>query len=328
MIKKYRKIFFATLSTVVLSYFLFKEIVLTDVFSAFHCFSPFSLSLTFLWFFSIYFIDTVRYRTLLFEKEQKNFKKLFSIITGGSLLLNLLPFRLGELSYVFFMNRELKIPKTQGTLIITIMRAFDMIAVLIFFSLALFKTENLPEVLSNWFLKSISFILFIISFTMLFLIIAQYQAIKKLIESMLAKFLKGSLMEKISTILSAGHHYTRNYGNSYTLLWVGTMSLLYWLLRYLLGFFVVRTLGISIGIWDMFLIESLLMFSVLIPIQGLADLGVFEAKWTLLFILFGVSKEAAITSGLTFHIVIFSATVFFGIYGLLQMPTIYKREAK
>lgn len=328
MVKKYRKIFLATLSTVILSYFLFREIVLTDVFSAFRCFSPFSLSLIFLWFFSMFFIDTVRYRTLLFEKEQKKFKKLFAIITGGNLLLNLLPFRSGELSYIFFMNRELKIPKTQGTLIITIMRVLDMIAIVILFFLALFKTENLPEVFNSWSLKSISFILLLIFFTMLFLIIAQYQAIKKLIESILAKFIKGSLMEKISTTLSAGHHYTRNYGNSYILLWVGTMSLLYWIMRYLLGFFIVRTLGIGIGIWDMFLIESLLFFSVLIPIQGIADLGVFEAKWTVLLILLGVSKEAAITSGLTFHIILLAMTVLFGIYGLLQMSTIDRRGVK
>jgi len=328
MVKKYRKLFLATLSTVILSYFLFREIVLTDVFKAFRCFSPFSLSLIFLCFFSIFLIDAVRYRALLFEKEQKNFKKLFSIITGGNLLLNLLPFRSGELSYIFFMNKELKVSITQGTLIITIMRAFDMIAIVLLFALALFKTENLPEVLNNWFLKSISFILLIIFFTMLFLVIAQYQAIKKLIESILAKFLKESLMEKIRSVLSAGHHYTKNYGNSYTLLWVGTMSLLYWILRYLLGFFAVRTLGIGIGIWDMFLIEGLLFFSVLIPIQGLADLGVFEAKWTVLCILCGVSKEAAITSGLTFHIILLAMTVLFGIYGLLQMSTIDRRGVK
>ena len=206
------------------------------------------------------------------------------------------------------------------------MRTFDMIALLTLFSFALFKTENMPEALNNWFLKSVSLVLLLIAFTTLFIIVAQYQVIKKLVESILSKFLKGNLMEKVSTVLNAGHHYTRSYGNRDTLLIVGTMSLVHWLLRYLLGFFVVRTLGIHIGLWEMFLISSLLMFSVLIPIQGLGDFGVFEAKWTVLFILFGISKKAAIISGLAFHIVLLSITVLFGIYGLFEMSAIYKNE--
>jgi uncharacterized membrane protein YbhN (UPF0104 family) len=324
MVKKYRKIFLATLSTLVLSYFLFREIALTDIFRAFHCFSIASLGIILFWFFLIFLTDTVRYRILLFDGEQKSLKKLFSVITGGNLLLNLLPFRSGELSYIFFMNRALNVSKTQCTLVVAIMRTFDMIALLILFSFALFNTENLPDPLHNQFLKGASLILLLVSLTILFLIMAQYHALKKLVESFLLKFLKGSVREKISTALTTGYHYTKNYGNRYTLLFVGTLSLLYWLLRYLLGFFLVRTLGISIGIWEMFLISSLLMFSVLIPIQGIGDLGVFEAKWTFLFMLFGVGKEVAITSGLAFHMVLFSITVLFGIYGLFQMSTRYK----
>ena len=328
MVKRYRKIFLATLSTLVLSYFLFREIALTDIFRAFHSFSISSLGIILLWFFLIFLIDTVRYHTLLLDKKQKSLKKLFSVITGGNLLLNLLPFRSGELSYIFFMNRELNVSKTQGTLVVAIMRTFDMIALLILFSLALLNTENLPDPLHNQFLKGASLILLLVALTILFLIIAQYHALKKLVESVLLKFLKGSVREKISTALTAGYHYTKNYGNRHTLFFMGILSLLYWSLRYLLGFFLVRTLGISIGIWEMFLISSLLMFSVLIPIQGIGDLGVFEAKWTILFMLFGVRKEVAITSGLAFHMVLFSITVVFGIYGLVQMSTRYKSGAQ
>jgi hypothetical protein len=328
MTKTYRKILPAVLSTLILSYVLFRDIALADISRAFHCFSISSLGIILLWSFLIFFTDTIRYHTLLSAKERKGFTKLFSVITGGNLLLNVLPFRSGELSYIYFMNKELNVSKTEGTLVVAVMRTLDMIALLILFFLALFNIEALPNPLHTRYLKGASLGLLLVSLIMLFLIVARYDALKTIIESSLLKLFKGRVKEKISAALAAGYDYTKNYGNRRTLLVVGSLSGLYWFLRYVLGYFIIRTMGISIGIWEMFLISSLLMFSVLIPVQGIGDLGVFEAKWTLLFMLFGVSKETAITSGLTFHILLFSVNILFGVFGLFQMSAYYKRTVQ
>jgi uncharacterized membrane protein YbhN (UPF0104 family) len=83
--------------------------------------------------------------------------------------------------------------------------------------------------------------------------------------------------------------------------------------------FLVRGMGIEIGVWELsFALICCLLFS-LFPIHGLAGFGTIEALWVAILNILGVPKEDAITSGFGLHIIVFIFCIILGIYGAADL---------
>jgi hypothetical protein len=98
--------------------------------------------------------------------------------------------------------------------------------------------------------------------------------------------------------------------------------------RFTTQWYLVRSMEIGIGIWEL---SFALLFGVLfslVPIHGPAGFGTVEAPWVLALLVLNVSKQDAITSGFGLHIVIIIYCTILGLYGALNLRLgISHREA-
>ena len=86
-------------------------------------------------------------------------------------------------------------------------------------------------------------------------------------------------------------------------------------LRFGTQWYLVRSMGISIGIWQL---SFALLFGVLfslVPIHGPAGFGTVEAPWVAALVILSVPQKEAITSGFGLHIIIIMYCVVLGLFG-------------
>ncbi len=78
-----------------------------------------------------------------------------------------------------------------------------------------------------------------------------------------------------------------------------------------------EAIGIHLNLWAIFTGATFVVFATLLPVQGIAGFGTIEGTWTVVFLLLGVEKELAITSGFGFHIVRLTYATILGVISLL-----------
>jgi hypothetical protein len=103
------------------------------------------------------------------------------------------------------------------------------------------------------------------------------------------------------------------------LLGIAACSMLIIAFRFGTLWYLVRSMGIAIGIWKL---SFALLFGVLfslVPIHGPAGLGTVEAPWVASLVILDVSQKDAITSGFGLHIIIILYCVILGLYGISDL---------
>ncbi|MEK7098184.1 MAG: lysylphosphatidylglycerol synthase transmembrane domain-containing protein, partial [Patescibacteria group bacterium] len=131
--KKYCKIL-SLILTVILVYFLLKQINYADISGVLKKVSWEFLLAAFGTYLMVGWVRTLRFHELL--QKQVNFRKLFAIGFVHSFLVSLLPARSGELSYVYFINKS-SINLGSNITSLFVARIFDIFAIAILALLAL-----------------------------------------------------------------------------------------------------------------------------------------------------------------------------------------------
>lgn len=287
-----------------------------------------SLVFAFLLYAASIFFKATRFKIIL--RSGISLKRLFPIISLYTFLVNILPMRTGDISYIYLLKKQEQTPGTKSVASLVIGAVADlaliMIGILIvgyhlgevlteglaYFSSALNHTASgiWQTIQKNIFLLLLAIAILAAIFTGI--VLFRRRDSKR----------QHPIWRYISAIKSkalAVWHELAETSFDIRLVGIIICSIFIMVFRFGAQCYLVNAMGIDIGIWEL---NFALLFGVLfslLPIHGPAGLGTVEAPWVMILFILGVSKEDGITSGFSLHIIIIIYAIIMGIYGALSL---------
>ncbi|MEA3337016.1 MAG: lysylphosphatidylglycerol synthase transmembrane domain-containing protein [Chloroflexota bacterium] len=233
---------------------------------------------------------------------------LYNMATG------LLPFGAGEISYPYLMRRWHDVGISQSTPALVVTRLFDLIMVsLIFLVSALVIRQQLAMSSQLIFVA-----LVVLAAAIVALILAPWMGdrLLKILESLHTRWSPERLRQGGNRVLAAGHRFIdnlRQISNIGQVAAIGFYSFLIWGISYLVFLVVIQALGYDFNYWMAAFCASLALMTNLLPIQGIAGLGVREVGWILGLTALGFSTAEATTLAFSIHAVTLSYLILLGL---------------
>ncbi|MFH1317248.1 MAG: lysylphosphatidylglycerol synthase transmembrane domain-containing protein [Candidatus Woesearchaeota archaeon] len=250
-----------------------------------------------------YLFRTLRFKALLNDRINAN--KLFKIVSMHALLNNLIPARLGELSFVYFTKRIGNVKSAQSISALIIGRVMDFTVSLIIFSIALLNIGEIPSIMSS-ILKIMSIFLLLMIMILFILIFTRYNIYKIVLR--LCELLKighyriiGFFLIKIKEVIEE----IKNIKSRKKIVQVIIYSILIWASFLTSFYFMILSLNIQINIWIIMIAFIFLMWASILPIHSFGGFGTSEGAWAIAMIALGIGKEQAIISGFSVHIIMY-----------------------
>ena len=298
--------------TITFFYGLFHYFSLKEMTAAFLQISPSSLIIIFLLFFLYYILRSLQL-FFLFSQRIK-LSTLSFIIAPYTMLVQLIPFRMGELSFLYFIKDTKKASAVEALVTLTTLRIFDVLILLFFFLITPFFLAQPPSFFSSLFFKIFAFSALV--FFCILSLFAQkiFHAIHVFVQRPALskhKYLAG-FIEK------ADHAFVFLQSFDKTmLLFVFLLGIFNWLVSFLTTYLLYQTLGVSLSLPDFLFIASLATLFAVVPLQGIAGFGNIELSWGVLLNLFGIETAFAIQTTFLVHVIILLYIIIFGIVGFL-----------
>ena len=309
----------AALITIVLLAVLLSQVSVADVVTTLTSINPLYLVAGFFLYAFSYFFRALRFWILL--NGELGLKDLFRVVCVHNMVNSVLPARTGELSYVYLLKKVHQRSVGDGVATLVVARVFDVVVIVIFFLLALQFMRDTPSTLVSFAWMGGVVLVMVIIFLALLLYsgMSFFNRIKSLSERFhivqwnLGKYL---LIKAEETVESLDRIKSRGSLRYIQLLLV---SCGIWLSLYLLMFLLVIGMGISAGFLAVLFASTFAIVSTVLPIQGIGGFGTVEGAWTIGFMLIGLTKVDAISSGFIYHITLILYFLIFGIYGSLSL---------
>jgi uncharacterized protein (TIRG00374 family) len=309
----------AILITIILVAILFTQVSLKDVISTITTINPLYLLAGFALYTCSYIFRAWRFHILL--NKEVSTKDLFSIECVHNMMNNLLPARTGELSYVYLLKTEHNKTTGDGLATLIIARIFDFIFISIFFLLLFVGMDNLETGVTTLVVVGI-LLLFVMVFLLFGLVFCGpvfLPTIKKLAHlGNFKKFRFGDYITRQSEETIACFE-TFKTGTITLHLTVILLTIGIWVLSYSLFYLITISMHIQLDLVHILFAASFAVFSTVLPVQGIAGFGTMEGGWALGFVLAGVPKDLAISSGFAFHLLILLYTIILGGIGYVKM---------
>ncbi len=250
-------------------------------------------------------LQAFRFRRLIHSKEVSLFK-LFKI----SLLFNLanmvLPSKMGELSYPYLLNRFSRLNVTEGLASLIASRVYDLSTLIVIFLFTsagfqtLFKIDLIFMILFAGLLIGVTLLLFfymnriLLFFSNVLLKVSRKTEMK---ESHFLQWFQGKFHQIAEDFYAIKAKRTT--------LSVTLSSMGMWMLV-ICGFYsFLRGLGIELAFLNVAFGSTLGILASSLPISAIGNWGTLEVGWAAGFIMVGLSKEEAVATGLSVHILIF-----------------------
>ena len=307
----------------IIVWILLSEIDPRDIPRAISKIPLYSFIISFLLYAMAVFLKSLRFKIIL--GTNISIKQLFPIVSLYMFFANILPMRAGELSYVYFLKKQARTPGTKSfaSLIVGGIADFFVIimAMLIVgwhlrdalaqgfagFSIALRQRIG---VLLQFLEDNVTlFIIFIVFFGIFIVGIAFLW--KKTQKSRFLSFFNSKIRE-------VGREL-RLISFDFRLLVIVICSILIIVFRFATQWYLIKSMDVGIGLWEM---SFALLFGVLfslVPIHGPAGLGTVEAPWVMALLILNIPRNDAITSGFGLHIIIIIYCIIMGLYGIISM---------
>lgn len=307
------KIFYVLLSLVVsvlLVWFLISRIETKDLVQTFsRIYYPallayISISLASVW------LRAWRYKLLL-QPLSISWTNIVLVTLIRNCLDDLLPARIGSLSYIYVLNRRLNFPFENATSSFVIAFVFDFLTLSPFLILAIFVVGLGASTLSSFSLLVLSLLFFLLIFLILWMIIPLARIFCKVYESLLRLF---KFTDKKWAKLSSQKLYVtvdsiRDIKERKIFSRVFLLSLFIRLAKYLSVYSLLLSLLQSHG----YSLAKLSFFKTILgltgaeltaafPVKGIAGFGTWESAWALTFRLMSFDSRLAIISGIGIHL--------------------------
>jgi len=254
------------------------------------------------------------------------FPTLLAIAFALSMFNNVLPFRSGELTFIYMMRETHNVPVGEAAAVLVVARIFDYLAVAaLFVGAALLSLPHLPGY-ALWILIIAVFLL--LTVIVLAAIPWLGQRGLGLMERWLShRWLRGLSLSALILRVCQGavQAFTamrslRTYG--LTALW----SLLIWLGTFAWFWAFLTATGIRTRAAEMVVGATFAVLSKAMPFITIGGLGTHEAGWTVGFVLVGFDKHTAIASGFAVNILTLLASLLFGGLSLASLALARRRK--
>ncbi|MFQ6082212.1 MAG: lysylphosphatidylglycerol synthase transmembrane domain-containing protein [Candidatus Aminicenantia bacterium] len=277
-----------------------------------------------------------RYKFLL-KPEPIGWGNIFMVTFIRNLFVDLLPARIGSLSYIYILNKRLKFTFEIATSTFLIAVIFDFITLSPILILAIFIVGFSQTVIPVSTLLIIALIFFVI----VYLVLLRLEVVTSLLTRILEVLLKSfKLREKewAETIIRKLNLTVDSLIDikARKIYWpVFFMSLLIRLAKYGALFFLLHALLVSHGflLGDLSFAKIILgvtgaELSSALPVKGIAGFGTWESAWALSFKLMGFDPRLAIISGFGLHLITQIFEYSLGILSIiiLALPIIKRKK--
>lgn len=307
---------FAFFLTIVLTTILLVQIPIENIPVILFSIEPIYIALAFLIYTCSYFFRAVRFRILL--KKQIRLRDLLSITCVHNMLNSILPVRTGELSYIYLINKKHGIAVGDGIVTLLVARVFDFIVISMTFLLSALLLPELPQ-LTDHAIRILSGLL-ILLVILLVILIYKGESLVFGIKTIIIK-LKLNNLGLLMFLVRKGNDVVESFSkvrSSRIIIYSFILSILIWSLNYSVTYILVNAMKVNMSFWGLLLGITSIMFLNLFPVPSLLGLGTNESVWTIVFMALGMTKDLAITSGFSYHILIIIYYMLLGFYGLLD----------
>ncbi|WP_292470438.1 lysylphosphatidylglycerol synthase transmembrane domain-containing protein [Methanolobus sp.] len=319
MTKKIVSTLFAIIITVVLVAVLFSQINAHDIFIVIKGIGPISLLIGFILYSFSYVFRSLRFYFLL--NKEIGIKDLFEIICVHNMANNVLPARTGELSFVYLLKKLHNRTIAEGVVLLTMARVFDLIAVSLMFFVSVYEIKSMSTEIMDIVLL-IALFMFSLIITLVLLIYSGTTFSRYVWRLFAALRLDDN--DRAVFVLSKITHLMENFDKIKKLRKIVFIELILsslgvWLSMYFFNYVLVNAMNIHMSYSLVVFATSFAIFTTILPIQGIGGFGTLEGGWVIGFVAAGLTKEVAISSGFSYHIIILVYFLILGGWGSLML---------
>jgi uncharacterized protein (TIRG00374 family) len=300
-----KRLFLSILITIGIIFVLFSQISLKDLYTLLKNADPFWILLGALAYLLGIFFRALRYKWLIHSKEIP-LSDLFRISVFYNFSLMVLPSKLGELSYPYFLNRLCGMNMTEGLASLIASRVYDFFTILVIFLLGSIGFQSLFKI--NVFLI---IVLVALLFGLTFFAFFYMSDLMKFFSNALGK-ISQRIGGKNSKLFQWTQRKIHEMAEDFcaikarrTYLPVTVTSLVAWIMAFWMFYALLKGFGVSVPFSKVIFGSTVAIVANALPISGLGNWGILEAGWTAGFLLVGLSKVEAITTGFGVHIILF-----------------------
>lgn len=239
--------------------------------------------------------------------------RVIPILLTYNLVNFLVPFRIGEFSYVVLMKQSRKVSTGVALTSLTYLKELDFLFLLIIFYLGkTFYAELLD--FSGGTLVEAACVLLVSG--VLFTVFMN----RKIKQFLLAWFRSDRVIVKfLNRILDAFSTYRTWKSLSVSF----SITALIWICMFIFYYFLGLSIGFPLSLWEFSVVFILLTVANLLPVQGLAGFGTFEGAIVLGLTRFGVTVSEAVALGFAMHLLYIG---YFLVCGIAGAAILYSRK--
>lgn len=309
------------LITLIFLFFLFSSVNLEDIFKTIAAIDLTYLGIGFLIYIVSYLLRAIRFRILL--NQSIPLFGLFSIVCVHNMANGVLPAKSGELSYVFLVGKFQNIKSGEALATLLIARIFDIGCIIPLFLISFLVVEESTN--GN---QSLIPLLVLILVSLIILTISLLKYGKVLFGTILGRFEVFTLRDVtfFQFVLQKGKEMVEALEEIKTrdLSFFGkifSVSLSIWISIFFMNYILTLAMNLNLSFLEVMFASSFCICATMLPIQGIVGFGTFEAGWVVGFMTIGLSYDAAISSGFSYH---FITILYFTVLGLIGVFNLLK----
>ena len=300
-----KRLILSILITALIIFVLLSQISLQDLYTLLTTVDPIWSSFGAAGYIFALFFRALRFKWLIHSKDV-SLTELFRITVFHNLSIMVLPSKLGELSYPYFLNKISGMSITEGLASLIASRVYDFFIVLMIFLFASIGFHSFFNI--NPFLIILLTVLLLVLMPLTFFYMSSLLRWFSNISGKISgwkksKHIKSFLWIQRKMNEMAEDFYAIKARRAY--LPVSLASLISWIMVYWMCYAFLKGFGIDISFLSVVFGSSVGLMVSSLPISGLGNWGTLEAGWAAGFLMAGLSKEKAIATGFGVHIFVF-----------------------
>ena len=320
-LQRFVRIALPTVLAAVITYFLLREIDLKKIPETIRSIPIAAVMIGFGCYCFLVLAKSLRFRTLLGLDSKAH--QIFPILALHTFWGNFLPMRTGDISYLYLMQRRQKVDATQGIASLMIASIIDL--VLLIGLMVVSATLLLPKLSGNlsWTVLYLTPLLICIGLVTTLIVICVApkfcNALAIKITNPISRLGIKPFPWIVNKLLLILHQITA-IRLDFQFLKVWLYSLLCLIIRFGFQCYLITEMGVDIPLTEVLFALAFTNGFNLLPIQTVGNFGTTEFPFAWFLMYFGTSKQVAITTGFSLHILILLYCLPLGIYGFLHKP--------
>lgn len=309
-----KRIMIATIISIILLLILFQFTNTSQILELTSRLSLKTVIIALAFYTSTYFFRA--WRSFLLLNKKISFTTLFHITSVHEMLAQIIPLRLGELTFITLTKKTGKISTHNAISTYLVFRCLDILTLVAIFLIA---TTFQTKIVSTAF--KLTTLTIGITLTALFLSLwhRPNQMVRLMNNIILPKRTRlKTILHHITNILKAFHSIKKNT----SLMSVTILSFLTWFIQSYLLVFILTKLHVCITFHNIALATGIIGLSAIIPVPSIAGIGTIDSAWSVFLIALGIEKSMAVSTSLVLHII---AIIFYTFLGCLSAFCLRKK---